>query len=389
MSSPTPPTPPDQPPITDGDPLQTPPGPDPGSGGFPPPEAPTVPLGPPPRRLVRPRGDRAIAGVSSGIARHLGLDPVLVRIVMVALAVAGGAGFLIYLAGWILIPSEDAVDGVPGGAARGGPTAATIAGSALLVIGLAVLLPGPGFWFGGGVVFLLAVAGAAVWFLMGSEGRGHSTARRAALAFAVLCSCVGLAVAGAVTGTFGSATLAASLVIATGVVLVGSAFFGGAKWLIPLGLAFALPLSAATAMDLDFEGGVGERYYRALGPDDLRPSYELGAGEFRLDLRDYVADGPRQRVSVRIGMGDLRILTDQDSPSAPCIEVDAEAGLGHLDIFGAEYPGADVHAVERSVPCENGAPDIVFDLEVGLGEIRVGDGTLFDSDFDFDRPDRP
>jgi phage shock protein C len=49
-----------------------------------------------------------IAGVCGGIAKYAGVDPVLVRLAMVALVIFGGAGLLLYLAGWIIIPEEDA-----------------------------------------------------------------------------------------------------------------------------------------------------------------------------------------------------------------------------------------------------------------------------------------
>ena len=45
--------------------------------------------------------ERVIAGVCAGIARSLGVDPTLVRLVFALLALAGGAGILLYLALWM------------------------------------------------------------------------------------------------------------------------------------------------------------------------------------------------------------------------------------------------------------------------------------------------
>jgi len=56
--------------------------------------------------LSRPVEDRMLAGVAAGIARYLRVDVTLVRIVLAVLAVAGGTGVPIYLAGWLLIPEE-------------------------------------------------------------------------------------------------------------------------------------------------------------------------------------------------------------------------------------------------------------------------------------------
>ena len=61
-----------------------------------------------PRQLCRPTEDRMLAGVAAGIARYLGADVTAVRIILAVLAVLGGAGVPIYLAGWLLIPDEGA-----------------------------------------------------------------------------------------------------------------------------------------------------------------------------------------------------------------------------------------------------------------------------------------
>jgi phage shock protein PspC (stress-responsive transcriptional regulator) len=59
-----------------------------------------------PRRLERARDDRMLGGVCAGIARHLDIDPVIVRIATVALVCAVGAGAVAYLAAWMLMPLD-------------------------------------------------------------------------------------------------------------------------------------------------------------------------------------------------------------------------------------------------------------------------------------------
>jgi len=59
------------------------------------------------KRLVRSRNDRMIAGVAGGLAATLNIDPLLVRIVLLALAFMNGFGFMLYLALWLLVPNED------------------------------------------------------------------------------------------------------------------------------------------------------------------------------------------------------------------------------------------------------------------------------------------
>jgi phage shock protein PspC (stress-responsive transcriptional regulator) len=58
------------------------------------------------KTLYRPRDDRMIAGVCSGIARRFGIEPTLVRILFVASLLLPGPQILIYLAAWLLMPDE-------------------------------------------------------------------------------------------------------------------------------------------------------------------------------------------------------------------------------------------------------------------------------------------
>jgi phage shock protein C len=60
----------------------------------------------PTRRLYRSRSDRKLAGVCGGLAQFFGLDPTLIRVLFVVLAVLGGSGILIYLAMWIMVPNQ-------------------------------------------------------------------------------------------------------------------------------------------------------------------------------------------------------------------------------------------------------------------------------------------
>jgi DNA-binding NarL/FixJ family response regulator len=62
----------------------------------------TTALGP--RRLERATSGRALGGVAAGVAEHLGLSPLVVRLAFVLLALSGGAGVAMYAALWVLVP---------------------------------------------------------------------------------------------------------------------------------------------------------------------------------------------------------------------------------------------------------------------------------------------
>jgi phage shock protein PspC (stress-responsive transcriptional regulator) len=68
-------------------------------------QAPPPPAPPTPKRLLRSRNDRWIAGVCGGIGEYAGVDPNLVRLLAVVGAVfSAGTLFLAYIVAWIVMP---------------------------------------------------------------------------------------------------------------------------------------------------------------------------------------------------------------------------------------------------------------------------------------------
>jgi phage shock protein C len=58
-----------------------------------------------PKRLYRSKENRMIAGVCGGIAEYFNVDPTLIRLLWI-LAIFMGAGILVYIVGWIIIPEN-------------------------------------------------------------------------------------------------------------------------------------------------------------------------------------------------------------------------------------------------------------------------------------------
>ncbi len=56
--------------------------------------------------LVRSREDRMLGGVCGGLGRYFDVDPNLVRLVFVVLAVVPGIGIPIYVILWLILPEE-------------------------------------------------------------------------------------------------------------------------------------------------------------------------------------------------------------------------------------------------------------------------------------------
>jgi phage shock protein PspC (stress-responsive transcriptional regulator) len=57
-------------------------------------------------RVTRDTENAILGGVAAGLGRHFGLDPVLVRIAFVMVALAHGAGVLFYILCWLVIPRD-------------------------------------------------------------------------------------------------------------------------------------------------------------------------------------------------------------------------------------------------------------------------------------------
>jgi phage shock protein PspC (stress-responsive transcriptional regulator) len=105
-------------------------------------------------RPRRPHRGRKIAGVAVGIAERYRIDPVLVRVAFIAMALCNGAGILIYLLGWLLLAQEDdevsPLEALVGRGRSATPVPLTI------VLCIAIL-PATGFFVDGGFSMVAGV----------------------------------------------------------------------------------------------------------------------------------------------------------------------------------------------------------------------------------------
>jgi phage shock protein C len=58
------------------------------------------------KKLYRSRSNRMLAGVCGGLADYFGIDPTIVRILMVLFALAGGPGLILYIVLLLIIPES-------------------------------------------------------------------------------------------------------------------------------------------------------------------------------------------------------------------------------------------------------------------------------------------
>jgi phage shock protein PspC (stress-responsive transcriptional regulator) len=283
---------------------------------------------PEPRRLRRSSSDRMLTGVSGGLGQYFGIDPVIFRIGFAISVFFGGLGAGAYALLALFVPT----DGEPDWAQRVGRRLHRLGIWRALLLALIVVLA---------LGALSALAGGA--------------------AFAV---------------ALGWGVPVAIGIVAIGLVLVLAAFRGGARWLILPAVALAIGAGVASAADLDFRGGLGEREYHPLTVSSIpADGYKLGVGHLAVDLReiDWKKDDV-VHLEIDLGTGQADVFV----PERVCVEGTTHVGVGESEVAGEQNDGFDVdHAVGRGSHAE---PRLELVANVDIGQLRVinSDTALFE-----------
>lgn len=352
-------------------------------------------------RLLRRRTtDRVIGGVAGGLGDYLNVDPLLIRIGFVGLIIFGGAGLVLYLIAWLLLPAEGQdASMVESFFRRLGLTPRRIVGiflvAVVLVFFLATLNSGvgmSGLLFGGersvGLWAIVIIVGG-VWLLRRREPVsalvGATAPEAAALAparapvaprprsplgwyvvaatlvaiglLAIVSQVVGVEVA---PGQFFGAALTV-----IGIGLVVGAWYGRARILILLALLLLPMAVTASFITAPLEGGIGDLRYTPVTPAELRNEYRLLGGRLVLDLTQLSAVDEPMHVAVSVAIGEVRVLL----PPGASVELDARVGAGATYLFYAQQVGTSLQ--DRYVRHHLHAPTYILDLEAGIGAVQV------------------
>jgi phage shock protein PspC (stress-responsive transcriptional regulator) len=166
--------------------------------------------------------------------------------------------------------------------------------------------------------------------------------------------------------------LAACLAV-VGLGLVVGAFVGRGRGLIILGAFLALATTAASFNPVGFRGGVGDRVWHPRSVEAVQDHgpYRLGVGDSRIDLTDLDLTGGRSvRVDARLGLGSLDITV----PEGVTVRVIGDVQAGSVQILDNErQDGTDVHedVVDPVDAVDATAPQLTIDAEIGVGELEV------------------
>src|SRR3954453_7610740 len=255
-----------------------------------------------PRKLTRSTTDKYVWGISGGLGRYFGIDPVIFRVAFGAATLVSGIGLLAYVALRLLLPTDTGEPAWMEGRSR----VTTIVITGIVAVIALSTVSGPGFFIGPG---LFGVAACSVVVLALYRGFGETVREdparaiaRAMLALIALAAMLGAATGIGLIAALGGGVAVAVIAIAAGLGLVAAGLLGGPRWLILPVVVLVLPLAVVTAADIDLTGGVGERSYRPDAVAQLRPEYKLGVGQLDLDLRGLDLSAQPTEVNVRLGI---------------------------------------------------------------------------------------
>ena len=249
------------------------------------------------------------------------------RVAFVVLACAWGAGAIIYLALWAVVPSQPA--GAAG--AEGAEAEPTPPWLSLLLLGgvlLLGLLVVSSWWggprWGGGLGLLWVVMLCGVGIVAMRDRSGRRRARRAVGVLALACLTLLIVVAGTFLG----------MVASTGV-----------------------PMS----------GGVGERIYQPTSLAELQPTYRTAIGNMTVNLDQVHFGAAPVHVTASVAVGLLTI----EVPPGVIVDVTAHAGFGTVTSSPGDLASFSHRRARRrggcwcstprwaSAGCSSSAPDLL------------------------------
>jgi phage shock protein C len=269
------------------------------------------------KRLERSSSHRIVAGVAGGLGEYFDLNPAFFRLGFVVLTLLGGAGILVYLAALLVMPDHGKETSIAEAAIAGRRDRPwPFIGLALAGVALVVLVTRASIWPSAGIGWVLVLL--AGLFIIRSSTRENARPHRLL------------------------------------------------KWLA--GIVVALVVAAAVAVgvtaawfDVSLGDGVGSRVEAPSSISQLKPSYETGIGNLKLDLSGVGPITTRKHVLAKVGLGELRIIV----PRGVKVEATATAKAGDVYVFGQHDDGRHAKASTGT------SGELVIDAKVGAGRIDI------------------
>jgi phage shock protein PspC (stress-responsive transcriptional regulator) len=347
-----------------------------------------------PGRLLRRRtDDRVIGGVAGGLGDYFNVDPLLIRIGFVGLILFGGAGVVLYLIAWLMVPAEGQNASIVESLFRRlGLTPGRIITLAVIAVAFVYLINSWSYPYdivGDGSV-LWAAAVIVLGFLLIRRRDASPAPSAIASAPAVVApprspasprprSPLALYTFGAVLVSIGLLAIfsqaahrevspgqffGAALAV-LGIGLVVGAWWGRARILVLVAILLAPVAIAASFVTAPLEGGIGDHRYTPVTMAEVRDEYRLLGGQLILDLTDLVTNPRDIHISASVAVGQLVVIV----PEGASVELRTRVGAGDSFVLGSQDVGTslDNAYVRRRLH----QPTYILDLEAGIGEVFV------------------
>jgi len=344
-----------------------------------------------------------LGGVAGGLGDYFNVDPLLIRISFVGLMIFGGAGLVLYVVAWLLLPAEGH-DASPLGAfgrwlhlspARMAWLAVGLVALFLLInswnVGIGYSVSGDGPLGIPGVVWALAIVVTGVMLVRRREVVAAPSSGVAApaamelparpvitapsrprsplawyisaamlLAIGVLAMVSQVAERDVTPGQFFGAAL-----VVLGIGLVVGAWWGRARILILLAILLA-PLGVmGSFLTAPLEGGVGDHAFQPVTAAEVQDEYRSLGGRLTLDLTQLTTSPRDIHIAASVAVGQLMVIL----PEGASIELHTRVGAGDVIVLGSQDVGTSLDS--RFVRRHLNQTTYILDLEAGIGEVYV------------------
>lgn len=353
--------------------------------------------------VKRSSDDRMVAGVCGGVAKHLNIDPVILRVILAALTFVGFAGVILYLAGWLLLPSDDEEKSIAAQWFKLDDNEEQFRVVGLIIAGVLAITAGTGVfggdwsqpfpWFG-----LIVLAGVYFWVIRPAQLRREREAqavpqtvvtttpdgetvtqqiivtppapRRPWSPILSLVTISGALIAMGAVALYANANESQPWttygVTALGVIAVGlliGTFFGDGGPLIAIGTVLAIALAISAVIP---SGKIGQSHY----PENVNSfdsSYKLGIGEMRINLDELAEPASLEgnSIDVEVGIGSTRIVIPDDVN----VEVRADLVAGEIRVFDRKTNGTQTQLTYEAD--EPFAPKLILNIDQSIGDVEV------------------
>ncbi len=364
--------------------------------------------------MRRSRDDRMVAGVCSGAAKYLNIDPVVVRVVIAVLTFVGLAGLILYVAAWFFLPVDDAGQSEPAKSIAAewfnldkNEEQVRVVGLVAAAVLAALAIVGNDQWAWWGVPWVLVPLAVLYWIFVvrprrkdrenlmspdpddttdsgatlvlpadatpdqrprreakkrASRPPGSSALTGLTLSVAAIAVAITVLASESTESNFTTYVAVALGVVAVGL-LVGT-FFGRPGPLIPIGILLTILLAVGSLMP---SAGIGDKRVEPLTAASIDGSYRHGLGGLRFDLT-HVNDADQllgSTIELENGAGDITVTVPHDLN----VTIDAQVDAGEIRSFNRRTSGTDVTFIRPADDPDQ--PALTIKIRETFGGIEV------------------